>query len=526
MLSEPGGVDSETSKNEDSVDEDVPPPPSSESSAPDGGYGWVVCISGFFCWFIGDGIAFSYGVLYVSLLEQFNEGPSTTSWVGAAFIGGHNLMGPVAGVSVKQLGCRATVFLGSIIAASGFVLGTFSRNIAMLALTYGAMGGSGLNFLLVASVDMVAKYFNRHRALANGIVTCGAGAGGFIVPLLLKFLIDKYRWDGSLLILAGISLNGCVLGALFRHLETRGEVIVAVSKPESSEEPVADAAAGSETKFHITDATESNGGSVSSSYEAGVNRLHPRGYGQSLEAEYSSAVFIGSMASISGIEIKKTTHVNYRRRSLAVVTSHLKSCQELFGLNLIYVHPMFILIIISCTFWTAQTTMFIYLVDYALSRDIDKTHGTILLSIIGILNTIGRILIGLLTDHPKVDCYVVYGLSLVIAGVVNMAVPFCTNFAVLAVCSAVFGLCVACFVSLRAIIIVDFLGMDQMVRGFGVVLFCQGIGFLIGPPIAAAIYEASGTYVTTFLTAGVFLILGALAIIPVRLLKRKSSSVT
>jgi hypothetical protein len=64
-----------------------------ELEPPDGGFGWVVCASAFFLQLICDGLLFSFGVLYISLLEHFEEGKSTTSWVGAVFMGFSMLMG-------------------------------------------------------------------------------------------------------------------------------------------------------------------------------------------------------------------------------------------------------------------------------------------------------------------------------------------------------------------------------------------------------------------------------------------------
>lgn len=45
-----------------------------EARPPDGGWGWVVCFASFMVNLIADGVTFSFGVLYVELLDYFGEG--------------------------------------------------------------------------------------------------------------------------------------------------------------------------------------------------------------------------------------------------------------------------------------------------------------------------------------------------------------------------------------------------------------------------------------------------------------------
>lgn len=48
---------------------------------PDGGWAWVVTFSAFTVGVILDGISFSFGVLFISLLAHFEESRSLTSWI-------------------------------------------------------------------------------------------------------------------------------------------------------------------------------------------------------------------------------------------------------------------------------------------------------------------------------------------------------------------------------------------------------------------------------------------------------------
>ena len=65
---------------------------------------------------------------------------------------------------------------------------------------------------------MIGHYFSKYRALATGISACGSGVGTFIFAPLSLALIECFGWKGAMLVIAGIVLNGMVMGATFRSI--------------------------------------------------------------------------------------------------------------------------------------------------------------------------------------------------------------------------------------------------------------------------------------------------------------------
>ena len=53
---------------------------------PDGGWGWMVVVGSFIVHFIMGGLATSYGLLYIELLEKFQSPAALTAWVGSIMI--------------------------------------------------------------------------------------------------------------------------------------------------------------------------------------------------------------------------------------------------------------------------------------------------------------------------------------------------------------------------------------------------------------------------------------------------------
>jgi uncharacterized membrane protein len=54
---------------------------------PDGGWGWVVVFSSFVIHVLIDGIKYSFGIMFIELMESFGENKSKTSWVMSIQIG-------------------------------------------------------------------------------------------------------------------------------------------------------------------------------------------------------------------------------------------------------------------------------------------------------------------------------------------------------------------------------------------------------------------------------------------------------
>lgn len=79
--------------------------------------------------------------------------------------------------------------------------------------------GIGSAMAYSPSIVTVGQYFEKHRALANGISVSGSGLGNFAIPPLMRVLLDNYGLRGTMLILSGLMLNVCVCGALLRPLD-------------------------------------------------------------------------------------------------------------------------------------------------------------------------------------------------------------------------------------------------------------------------------------------------------------------
>lgn len=195
---------------------------SRRATPPDGGWGWVVVFASFMINLIADGVSMSFGILFVDLIDYFEQSKGKTAWVGSLYLSMPLLTGPIASSLTDRYGCRRVCIVGSLLAASGFVASYMGTSLEFLFLTF-SVSGFGLALCYVTSIVSVAYYFERRRSLATGLAVCGTGIGTFVFAPLTIRLLETFAWQGTLLILAGFFLNMVISGALMRDLDLFGD---------------------------------------------------------------------------------------------------------------------------------------------------------------------------------------------------------------------------------------------------------------------------------------------------------------
>lgn len=66
---------------------------------------------------------------------------------------------------------------------------------------------------------MTSRYFDKHRALANGIWLSGTAAGSMAIPPLIEMLMPRYGFRGCILILGACILHVCLCAIAYRPME-------------------------------------------------------------------------------------------------------------------------------------------------------------------------------------------------------------------------------------------------------------------------------------------------------------------
>ncbi|CAH2084907.1 unnamed protein product [Euphydryas editha] len=187
--------------------------------------------------------------------------------------------------------------------------------------------------------------------------------------------------------------------------------------------------------------------------------------------------------------------------------------------------PTFIILTVSGFF-----TMLGFFVPYMYVKQRAELHGVgkassvMLVSAIGVANIVGRIACGLVSSMPKVSPLWLNNIALSTGGIATMISGLCyDDFYQFGYC-VVFGLSIACFASLRSILVVEYIGLEQLTNCFGLFLLFQGFGALLGAPIAGALMDMTKSYDISFYVSGGFLLFSAVMCFPVDYISRWEKS--
>jgi len=197
---------------------------SNHASAPDGGWGWIVLAGSFVSFFIADGWSYSFGVLFPSIVEYFEESRGTTALVGTLLYAIPMIVSPLACALVTTYGCRPVAVCGGTLTGLSLAVACLATSVSGLCIIVGMLSGIGLALVYVSSLFIVTIYFDRRRGLATGLAVTGSGVGALAFPPLIEWLNEQYAWRGCLLITGAICLHIVAAGMLYRPLSVSGPI--------------------------------------------------------------------------------------------------------------------------------------------------------------------------------------------------------------------------------------------------------------------------------------------------------------
>jgi len=174
------------------------------------------------------------------------------------------------------------------------------------------------------------------------------------------------------------------------------------------------------------------------------------------------------------------------------------------------VNVPFMLLALSNLFATQGLYIpYMFIKSYAELQGVKAVDAAFLISIIGITNTLARILTGLLTDLPFVSPLIVTTLALGIGGIAPLAISFCTAYWSFALCCTIFGISLAAWVAVTSPAIVKMCGVDLLTSGFGTLTFVRGFAALIGPPIGGYLVDQTKDMKSAFYLSAALLFTSA-----------------
>uniref|UniRef100_A0A2M4AGP0 Putative monocarboxylate transporter n=1 Tax=Anopheles triannulatus TaxID=58253 RepID=A0A2M4AGP0_9DIPT len=174
--------------------------------------------------------------------------------------------------------------------------------------------------------------------------------------------------------------------------------------------------------------------------------------------------------------------------------------------------------------YTFYDVPYVYLGDYATQLGFSSQSSSMLISIIGILNMVGEVVLGWMGDRKSVNANYTYAICMGLCGVVTALVPLFKDLTSLSALAGGFGLFIAANYSLTSIILVELISLERFTNAYGLLLLVQGVANLVGPPLAGWISDLTESYDLSFYLAGFFIVISGalLMVLPVLTKVRKT----
>ena len=168
-------------------------------------YGWVIVAVGALAGAATMGIVQIFSVFLPSLQHDLGASRATLSLafsVNMLVFGVSSILG---GALADRLGTRRLAAAGGILFGLGMILAAPSRGVWQLILALGAVAGLGMGALQGPLQYLTARWFDRRKGLALGILLAGAGIGTLVASPLAEALIRWHGWRATFVIIGLIA---------------------------------------------------------------------------------------------------------------------------------------------------------------------------------------------------------------------------------------------------------------------------------------------------------------------------------
>ena len=515
------------------------------AAVPDGGWGWLVCLSCLFGNFAASGPVLCYGIILPSLKEYYKEGVFIISVVGSVLSSLGFAVGPLAAILSNNLGLRSVYILGALLFGISLISATFLHGPYMLLLTYGILAGIGNGLLILPVTIGCNYYFEKRRALANGIAKTGVSLSVFIYPPMTEYILSQFDWKAAAWVYGAVLVISCFFGALIRPLEltqikkdnslsgnesleicsilslqkgvtTSPNHLGFVKDLEAKEQKCKD---GDDSRrpsiMQIKNFMENNKDIDSELVFEPKKRRGSKIYLPPLamnDAYYDSSVSnikTDASANANDSNSYQVHPISKQRRgsviSLKSIHQELGHVEDdestfmhrcdnsLWGNTYLWIFALHRLL---ADF--GQCIFFMFVPILVIDSGFTLNQASLLIMVYGITNTFARFASGILMDHPAVNNLILTASGCFIQAILMCIFPFCSDYIILLALSAIMGILVAPYQIGLSIIAGEMFPIEKVASVCGLMSFAQGIGNIIGPPLVGFIYDQYNNHLLIF----------------------------
>lgn len=479
----------------------------------DRGWAWAIVLGSFVCVFFMVGTAKSIGLFLTEFQEHFHVPTSLAAMVmgGSAIV--YAILAPVFIMLGQMLTVRKVIMTGAFIGFIGMSLGSLLFSMEYVIAVFGICFGIGNASIYGNILVMLGIYFRKRRSLANGLALAGASIGQFALPPFIEYLLETYGLQGSILLVGGAYFHVVAAASLFRPPSFYAPITDSAAPEKKMEEnSMADDVknghvrhSNGELKEELTKAT-SPLVSPSDDEEADAAEIM-------LEREVLHHSIMASTGSLCicpvshcGSAFHKDVHEWEEEKEEKKGLWQQVLTMFDFSVMKSYIAVFLLTTCFLCFF--GYFNFILFLPAHVITQGIDKYNKAILVSLCGIGDLIGRLTIGFVGDHNFITRYKLMAVGSIVVGVNMGGLIFADTFGWMATHCLLYGISGGVYVSLLAVVVVDFVGLKNMPRLLAIIMLLQGLGAALGQPILGAVKDACGSFIPVFIICTVCSLIG------------------
>lgn len=176
---------------------------------------WPALLALFFGMFLVLGSWNTFGVFLKYLAKDLAASRGLISGIMSLTWIAYGVAAVPAGLILDRRGPKTVMTAAAFVVGIAYVLSALASSPWQLYLYLGLLLGSAFPVFWVIPAALVSKWFQRKRGLALGLMLSAGGIGQMLVPPLVSFLVDRYGWRPTYIILGVLIWAGCVPLVLF-----------------------------------------------------------------------------------------------------------------------------------------------------------------------------------------------------------------------------------------------------------------------------------------------------------------------